>query len=125
MERPGYGRLTLWGGSREVFVVTEPPVGLEVALKEVDADLDTLRLDSLDNYAVVPALLLLLTGDQERAEHALSLADGYDAGAEIRHKGPPQLQPYRPRCHRHERASFAEIRLQFRWRLPGGRRIPE
>ena len=55
-------------------MVTEPPVGLEVALKEVDADLDTLRLDSQDNYAVVPALLLL-TGDQERAEHALSLAD--------------------------------------------------
>ena len=75
MERPGYGRLTLWGGSRDVFVVTEPPVGLEVALNEVDADLDTVRLDSQDNYAVVPALLLLLTGDQERAEHALSLAD--------------------------------------------------
>src|SRR5690242_10981374 len=24
MERPGYERLTLWGGSRDVFVVTEP-----------------------------------------------------------------------------------------------------
>jgi hypothetical protein len=74
MERPGYGRLSLWGGSREVFVVTEPPVGLEVALKEVDAELDTLRLDSLDTYAVVPAVLLLLTGDQERADRAVSQA---------------------------------------------------
>ena len=74
MERPGYGRLTLWGGSRDVFVVTEPPVGLEVALNEVDAELDILRLDSQDNYAAVPALLLLLTGDQERAERTVSLA---------------------------------------------------
>ena len=73
-ERPGYGRLTLWGGSRNVFVVSEPPVGLEVALKEVDAELGTLRLDSQDNDAVVPALLLLLTGDQERAERTVSQA---------------------------------------------------
>ena len=36
-------------------MVTKPPVGLEVALKEVDADLDTMRLDSQDNYAVVTA----------------------------------------------------------------------
>lgn len=75
MERPGYGRLTLWCGSRDVFVVTEPPVGLEMALKAVDAELETLRLDSQDNYAVVSALLLLLTGNQKRAERALSLAD--------------------------------------------------
>lgn len=80
MERPGYGRL----GRREVFVVNELPVGLEVALKAVDADLETLRLDSLDNYAVVPALLLLLTDDQERAEHALSLADDRLAAVQVR-----------------------------------------
>ena len=76
MERPGYGRLTLWGGSRDVFVVTEPPMGLEVALKEVDANLDILRLDSQDNYAVVTAMLVLLTGDQKRIERVLSLVAG-------------------------------------------------
>lgn len=84
MERPGYGRLTLWGGSRDVFVVTEPPVGLEVALKEVDAELDTVRLVSQDTSTVVPAVLVLLTGDQERAEHALSLADEWLAPVQAR-----------------------------------------
>ena len=74
MERPGYGRLSLWGGSRDVFVVTEPSVGLEVALKEVDAELDVLRLESQDNYALVPSVLVLLTHDQERAERTVSQA---------------------------------------------------
>lgn len=74
MERPGYGRLSLWGGSRDVFVVSEPPVGLEVALKDVDADLAVLRLDNLDNYVSVPSVLVLLTNDQERAERTVSLA---------------------------------------------------
>ena len=74
MERPGFGRLTLWGGSREVFVVKEPPVGLEVTLDEVDADLGVLRLESQDNYVFVPSLLVVCTNDQERAERALGLA---------------------------------------------------
>lgn len=75
MERPALARLSLWGGSRDVFVVTEPPVGLEAALKEVDADLEVLRLESQDNYVFVPSLLVVFTNDQERAERALGLAD--------------------------------------------------
>lgn len=74
MERPDYGRLALWGDSREVFVVTYPPVGLEVALNEVDADLDVLRLESQDNDALVLSVLVLLTHNQERAERAVSQA---------------------------------------------------
>ena len=40
MERPSYGRLSLWGGRRVVFVVTEPPDRLEVALRDEEADLE-------------------------------------------------------------------------------------
>ena len=75
MGRPGFGRLTLWGGSREFFVAKEPPVGLEMTLDEVDADLGVLRLDSQDNDEDVPSLLVVCTNDQERAERALGLAD--------------------------------------------------
>ena len=75
MERPAFARLTLWGGSRNVFVVNEPPIGLEVALHKGDADLEVLRLESQDNYGFVPSLLVVFTNDQERAERALGLAD--------------------------------------------------